>query len=191
MLEIDARGLPCPQPVINTKKALDEIEEGTVTVLVDSAESSQNVQRFAHSQRCQVEVTQREGVFYLEIVKGHPAQAEPERSGDVVFIIGSDQLGTGDRRAGEILMKSFLNTLGDSDHKPAKLILLNSGVRLATEGSEVLETLQLLEKHGVQIFSCGACLEYYHLKEKLGAGLVTNMYDTVNSLLAAAKVISI
>ncbi|HIE17190.1 MAG TPA: sulfurtransferase-like selenium metabolism protein YedF, partial [Dehalococcoidia bacterium] len=80
-------------------------------------------------------------------------------------------------------MKAFLNTLWDTEPKPAKLMFINDGVRLTTEGSEVLETLQTLEKDGIQIVSCGTCLEYYHLKEKLRVGLVTNMYETVNSLL--------
>jgi len=188
--EIDARGLDCPLPVINTRRALQEIEEGTITVLVDSRESSENVQRFAQGQGCQVEVTEREGVFYLDIVKGQPAQAETKTSGDVV-LIDSDRLGTGDGRLGEILMKAFLNTLWDAEPKPAKLIFLNSGVRLVTEESEVLETLQLLEKEGIEIFSCGTCLEYYDLKGQLKVGLVSNMYETVDSLLTASKVIKI
>ena len=197
--EVDARGLPCPRPVINTKKALEEIEEGTITVLVDSNESCQNVQRFAQSQGCQVEVRELDGIFYLDIVKGQPvqietktgsSQVESRKSSDVVLIT-SDVLGTGDRRLGEILMKAFLNTLWDAEAKPAKILFLNDGVRLTTEGSEVLETLHLLEKEGVQIFSCGTCLEYYQLKEELKVGLVSSMYDTVDSLLSASKVIKI
>ncbi len=190
MIEVDARGLPCPRPVIETKKALEKIEGGAITVLVDSPESRENVQRFAQSQGCQVEVKEKDGVFYLSIVKGEAIQAKPQKTSDVVFIT-TDRLGTGNRRLGEILMKSFLNTLWDASPKPAKLLFINDGVRLTTEGSEVLETLELLGKDGVEIFSCGTCLEYYHLKEKLKVGQVTNMYDTVASLLSAGKVIKI
>lgn len=117
-------------------------------------------------------------------------RVETKRSSDVVLIT-SDRLGTGDRKLGKILMKAFLNTLWDVEPKPAKLLFINDGIRLTTEGSEVLETLHLLEKEGVQIFSCGTCLEYYHLKEKLKVGLVTNMYDNMNSLLSASKVIKV
>ena len=190
MTEVDARGLPCPQPVIKTKKALEAIEEGAVTVLVDSPESRENVQRFAQSEGCRVELQEREGVFYLDITKGQSSQAEPKESGDVILIT-SDRLGTGDKRLGEILMKAFLNTLWDYEPKPAKLLFINNGVRLTIEGSGVLETLQMLEKKGVQIFSCGTCLEYYNLKEKLRVGLVSNMYATVDALLSAAKVIKV
>jgi len=188
--EVDARGLPCPQPVINTKKALEEIEEGTVTVLVDSAESRENVRRFAQSQGCHVEITERDRAFCLAIAKGCPGQAEQKKITDVILITG-EQMGTGDERFGERLMIGFINTLGEVASRADKIIFANSGVRLTTEGSEVLETLQRLEQEGVQILSCGACLEHYHLTDKLRVGIVTNGYEVVGSLLSAGKVIKI
>jgi selenium metabolism protein YedF len=190
MSEIDARGLPCPQPVIKTKKALEEIEAGQVTILVDSPESRENVRRFAQSQGCQVVVREEGGTIFLDITKGISCEVGPKQSGDVV-LIASDRLGIGDDRLGEILMKAFLNTLWDYAPKPAKLLFINNGVWLTTEGSEVLETLKLLEKEGVQVFSCGTCLEYYNLKEKLRVGAVSNMYATVDALLSATKVIRV
>jgi len=190
MIEVDARGLPCPRPVVETKRALEKIEDGEITVLVDSPESCENVQRFATSQGCHVEVAEREGVFYLNIVKGRLAKAEP-RGGRVVVLITTDRFGTGDERLGEMLMKAFLNTLWDASPKPAKIVFINDGVWLTTEGSEVLDTLHLLERDGVQIFSCGTCLEYYQLKDRLRVGEVTNMFDTVASLLSADKVLKV
>jgi len=191
-IEIDVRGLPCPRPVVETKQALEKIKEGWITVLVDSNESRQNVERFARSQGCTVSVSEHDGEFSLDIGKG-PRHGEEEKKGksaDVV-LIASDRFGTGDDRLGELLMKAFLNTLWDTEPKPARLLFINDGVRLTTEGSEVLDVLGLLEKDGVEIFSCGTCLEYYQLKEQLKVGLVTNMYDTVDSLLAAGKIIKI
>ena len=188
--EVDVRGLPCPQPVINTKKALEGIEEGTVAVLVDSAESCENVRRFAQSQGCQVEITERDGAFCLAITKEYPGQAEKKQIGDVVLITGT-QLGTGDEGFGESLMINFINTLGEAASRPARLIFVNSGVRLTTEGSGVLETLRRLEQEGVQIWSCGTCLDFYHLADKLRVGIVTNSYEVVDSLLSAGKVIKI
>ena len=186
--EVDARGLSCPQPVINTKQALEEIEEGTITVLVDSAESRENVRRFAQSQGCQVEITEQDGAYCLAITKGTPVKSSG-RSGDVILITG-DQLGTGDERFSQRLMLGFVKSLGEAASRPAKIIFANSGVRLTTEGSEVLETLQRLEKDGVQILSCGACLEHYHLTDKLRAGIATNAYEIMDSLFSAGKVIS-
>ena len=199
---VDVRGLPCPRPVISTKKALEEIEEGSITVLVDNPESKENVWRFAHSQGCQVEVEEKDGAFHLEVTKGQPgetrekpeieAREKSEKSTDAdVVCITSDRFGVGDEGLGEILMKAFLNTLWDYEPKPAKILFINSGVMLATEGSEVLETLNLLEQEGVEIFSCGTCLDYYEIKDKLMVGKVTNMYETVAFLRAAGKVIHI
>jgi len=199
---VDARGLPCPRPVISTKKALEEIEEGAITVLVDNPESKENVLRFAHSQGCHIEVEEKDGTFHLEITKDQSSEVreqpeteirnEPEKpiSTDVVCIT-SDQFGVGEERLGEILMKAFLNTLWDYEPRPAKMLFINSGVMLTTKGSEVLETLSLLEQEGVEIFSCGTCLDYYEIKDKLRVGKVTNMYETVASLMLARKVIQI
>lgn len=190
MKEVDARGLPCPRPVIETKKALQEIEEGSFIVIVDRPEASENVQRFARSQGCKVKVSQKEGVFRIAIDKTQITKAEPGKSDDVVFI-DTDKLGIGDEKLGAILMKAFLNTLWDNEPKPARIIFMNSGVKLTVEGSDVLEALMLLEQDGVQIFSCGTCLDYYGIKDKLTVGKVTNMYETVHSLTSAGKVIKI
>jgi selenium metabolism protein YedF len=114
-----------------------------------------------------------------------------KKAPESVTFVTTDRLGAGDRQLGEILMKAFLNTLWDAEPKPAKILFLNDGVRLTTEGSEVLDSLKLLEEAGVQILSCGTCLEYYELKDKLKVGSVTKMYDTVESLLSAAKVVKI
>ena len=88
-------------------------------------------------------------------------------------------------------MKAFMNTLWDVEPRPAKLLFLNDAVKLTIEGSDVLDSLQLLEKAGVEIFSCGTCLDFYHLTDKLRVGQITNMYDTVDSLLSAGKIIKI
>ena len=189
--EVDARGLPCPRPVVETKKALDEIETGTVIVLVDNPESRDNVARFAGSRGCRVDVQEDDGVFRLTLIKEAYSENHKEKEATIVVLITSDVFGTGDERLGEILMKAFLNTLWDAETRPAKLLFMNSGVNLTTEGSEVLETLRLLEKEGVEVFSCGTCLVYYNLREKLSVGSVTNMYDTVDSLLSADKIIKL
>jgi selenium metabolism protein YedF len=190
-IEIDARGLNCPLPVVRTKQALEGLEEGEVTVLIERPDGCQNVQRFAESQGCAVKVEERDGLFYIHIRKEKTIPAAASQPGRDVVFITTDRLGTGDRQLGEILMKAFLNTLWDAEPKPAKLLFLNDAVRLTTEGSEVLDSLRLLEEVGVEIFSCGTCLEYYELKDKLQVGQITNMYDTVDSLLSASKVIKI
>lgn len=194
--EIDVRGLACPQPVIRTREALAAITGGTITVLVDNPESKENVRRFAASQGCEVSVLEREGIFYLEITKTTGEGEEKSsvethlRGGDIICIT-TDRFGTGSEELGKVLMKAFLNTLWDYRPRPAKLLFINAGVMLTTEGSEVLETLELLERDGVEIFSCGTCLGYYGIKEKLKVGKVTNMYEIVSALLGEGRVINI
>lgn len=114
-----------------------------------------------------------------------------ETTEGAVILIGDDSLGVGDKELGKMLMKAFLNTVFDGEPRPAKLIFINNGVKLTTQGSEVLDAIKALEEKGVDISSCGTCLDYYGLRHKLKAGRITKMADTVNSLLSASKVIRV
>ncbi len=203
MREIDCRKLNCPVPVINTKKVLDEGKDDSLLVVVDNIPARDNVRRFVQSQGHKVEIDDKGGgVFNLKItVNPHalrkPApgteaspKAVPAGGGFVVFIT-TDQLGVGEERLGAILMKSFLNTLGDSEPKPERMIFINNGVKLTVEDSDVLDSLQALKEQGVQIFVCGTCLNYYGILDKLRIGIVSNMYEIVNFLLDASRIIKI
>ncbi len=193
---IDCRGLECPKPVVNTKQALDEIESGIVTVIVDNKTSLENIKRLARKSGHRVSVEDREGNFYINITKkGKAVQATVKQSQSTsdryAIFITTDRLGTGDERLGEILIKAFLNTIWEADKVPDSIVLINNGVKLSTEGSEVLDTLELLGKKGIHIVSCGTCLAYYKLTDKLKVGQVSNMYEIVNILLDAPKILKI
>jgi selenium metabolism protein YedF len=197
---VDCRGLACPQPVIETKKALAEADK--LIVLVDNPAAKENVKRFAESQECKVEVIEERGQFTLKIEKQKPQEKSPAKSelvggqksekelGLVIFI-DTDSMGRGSEELGKILLRSFLQTLEQSEVQPQKVILLNSGVKLACRGSEVLEDLQELGAKGVEILACGTCLDFFGLKKNLLAGKVSNMYEIINSLAQAKKVIKI
>jgi len=195
MREIDCRGKACPQPVITTKQALEEIGEGEFTLIVNDPSSSENVKRFASSQGCSVDVEKKGSDFYLRIRKGKPAEEGkeegkiPQKGDRLVVYINSNLLGIGDEALGSILIRAFLKTLLETEPKPSRLIFINSGVRLTSEGSEVLETLSALSARGIEILSCGTCLDFYGLKEKLKVGIVSNMYEIVKSLLEADRLI--
>ncbi len=187
---IDVRNIACPEPVIRTKKALDAMSEGTLIVLVNSEEARQNVQRFAQSQGCTVKASEKDGVTTFEITKGQKIEEQKTASAQVL-LVASDQLGSGDESLGQLLIASFINALPEAKPRPSKIMFINRGVMLTTEGSRVIDALKQLEKDGVQIFSCGTCLNHYQLKEKLKVGQITNMYDIVNSLFNADKVVRI
>ncbi|GBG56774.1 hypothetical protein SPFL3102_02500 [Sporomusaceae bacterium FL31] len=185
---VDARGLACPQPVIATKKALDSIDDGTVTVIVDNAIAKENVLKLAASSHCEVRVEEKSGLFTLQIVKGSGSnQAEPlvaVEASATVYLITKNTLGHGNDELGGVLIKSLLFTLVEKQPYPKTVMFINSGVLLTTQGSPVLEHLQKLEQAGVQLLSCGTCLEYYQLKDKLAVGGVTNMYTILDEMSA-------
>jgi selenium metabolism protein YedF len=191
---IDCRGLACPEPVVNTKKAMDQIKEEELIVIVDNASSCNNVERFVRSQGCPVEIKESGEDFYIHIRKVSGQDKEKmakrdERIKKVVVYINSYLLGEGDETLGSFLMKAFLKTLLDFETPPSRLILVNSGVQLAVEGSKALESLQGLSEKGVEIVCCGTCIDFYQLKEKMKVGLISNMYDIVQSMLEADRLI--
>jgi selenium metabolism protein YedF len=191
---VDCRGLACPQPVITTKKALDQLKEGELMVIVDNASSCNNVERFVRSQGCSVEIKESGLDFYIHIQKangkGEEKKTQPdEKIKKVVVYINSHLLGGGDEALGAFLMKAFLKTLLDLETQPSRLILVNSGVQLAAEDSKVLETLQMLSEKGVEIACCGTCIDFYELKGKMKVGVISNMYDIIQSMLEADRVI--
>lgn len=116
--------------------------------------------------------------------------AERPRGNGAVLYVNSDRMGVGSEELGRLLMISFLKTVADSPGKPHRMVFVNSGVFLTTQGSEVLEVLEQLEKTGVEILSCGTCLDYYRRKDTLRVGRVGNMAATVESLLGADRVVS-
>ena len=187
---VDCRGLACPQPVITTKKALDQLKEGELMVIVDNASSCNNVERFVRSQGCSVEIKESGLDFYIHIQKangkGEEKKTQPDEKGKkVVVYINSHLLGGGDEALGAFLMKAFLKTLLDLETQPSRLILINSGVQLAAEDSKVLETLQMLSEKGVEIACCGTCIDFYELKGKIKVGVISNMYDIIQFMLEA------
>lgn len=195
--EIDARGLFCPEPVVLTKKALDEYDE--VTVIVNEKEPEENVRRLAESMGCRVSFNRRGVDMYLTITKpAQPVKNAPPSSaacmpatGPTVVAIGSDRMGSGNDELGSILMKSFIHTLTDVDKKPDIMIFFNTGVKLAIQGSEVLDDLEDLSQKGAVILVCGTCLGYFEIKDKLAAGKVSNMYEISETMLQAGKLVRI
>jgi len=193
---LDCRGMSCPHPVLETKKALQKSPSGEVLVLVDNPASKENVRRFAESQGYRVDISEERGSFQLRLQKTEGprkgsvgAERKVEGETSLVVFIESDSIGRGSDELGRILMRSFLHTLAEAEFKAAKVILVNSGVKLTCEGSEVLEDLRHLSRQGAEILSCGTCLDYFGLKTKLQVGRVSNMYEILSSLAQAGKVL--
>lgn len=115
-----------------------------------------------------------------------------ESASGIVLFISSDILGRGENiELGNLLMHSFLNTLGALNSKPENIIFINNGVKLVTEDSLVLGELKQLESQGTEILACGTCLSRFNLTDKVAVGQVSNMYTLADTLLKAKKVISL
>lgn len=181
---IDCKGLHCPQPVINTKKYFDSVESGNATVIVDNDVAKNNILKFAESNGLKCEFESKEGLFYINILKEACCTSADGHNTEKSFtiVVGSDTLGNGDDRLGAVLMKSYMFALCESDDIPANMLFLNGGVKLTTEGSDCIDSLKKLQDKGVKISSCGTCLDFYGLKEKLIIGDITNMYTIVEKM---------
>jgi selenium metabolism protein YedF len=202
---LDCKGLACPQPVLQCKECLEKDNPPRLAVVVDNEAARQNVTRFLAAQGYAVESEAANGDFRLEAVRqgGAPEAAQDEacecgvmspaelaalQHKTLVFLT-ADTVGHGDDALGRKLMANFLSTLPELGEELWRIILLNSGVRLAAAGSPVLGALRALEQSGVSILVCGTCLDHFGLLEQKEVGETTNMLDVVTSLHLASKVI--
>ena len=240
---IDAKGKPCPQPVILAMRALGGLKDGdTLQVQVDNEAAVENLKRMAQKNGAAVQVKADGANWTVEIVPadsvsgadggagsadavdGGASSADAAQAGQsagkqagqaaltqagqsaeeqarqicampargpVVVAVGSAEMGNGDPRLGRILMKSFLYSLTQLEELPQTVLFFNGGVRMTTEGSESLEDLKALESQGVEILSCGTCLDFYGLKDKLLVGGITNMYVIAQTMAGAGNVVKI
>ncbi len=188
---IDLKGMSCPLPVIETKKLIESKHIEEVKVALDKGAPRENVTRFLESSGYCVNVESEQAesvVLHATLTEG--AQAARVQNGrKVVVLVDGATVGKGDEVLGSVLMKSFLHTLKEVEPRPWRIIFLNAGVKLASEGSDFVAVLRELEGLGIEVLSCGTCLDFFKLKEKLVVGSVTNMYDIVSSLVNAASVL--
>lgn len=199
MSKIDARGLSCPAPVLETKAAVESRHPQHLEVLVDNEPASQNVTRFLNSQGYRTEVTQ-EGERFTVTGTGSgdsvPApQSEaiaPETDAQKIMVmVATDRMGSGDDQLGAKLMVSFIKTLKEMGDELWRLVFVNSGVKLTIDGAGTLDDLNVLEKNGCTILVCGTCLDHFKLLEKKQVGQTTNMLDIITAMQLADKVINI
>lgn len=204
MITVNAMGDNCPIPVIKTKKAMQALTgPDTIEVLVDNEIAVQNVSKMASAQGGQVRAeklgekeykvtVQMQGAPESSISENLAPEAEPcapDQRGDTIVVISSDRMGSGNDELGKVLIKGFLFAVTQLEVLPRKMLFYNGGATLTAEGSDSLEDLKSLEAQGVEILTCGTCLDYYQLKEKLAVGTVTNMYSIVEAMAEAGKII--
>ena len=196
---VDARGKACPQPVILTKKAADE-GNLDLEIIVDNDISKMNVIKFGTSLGFQSKEEVLKDGIYIRLTKEsgnalNISDAEENNTDNKKenkgYVFGKDTLGTGSDKLGKLLMKGFIYTVTETKPYPSFMIFLNGGVKLTTEGSDSIEDLKKLEAAGVKIVSCGTCLDFFEIKDKLLVGEISNMYTIVETISSSDNAIMI
>lgn len=193
MKTLDCRDLKCPHPVVEARKQLLGAPGLPLQVLVGDDVARENVTRMAASMGFTTKDEDVEGGFSLTLEPGGETPAEASEGtpvqGKTLIYIGSDQMGQGSEELGQVLMKNYLFTLTELTSFPDQIFFVNSGVKLACKGSDVLEALNTLACNGVDIASCGLCLDYFKTKEDLQVGRITNMLDIAEAQQQAGRII--
>lgn len=208
MKQIDCRGLNCPEPVLKAKSALEQGTGEPFVIVVDNEAARDNVMRFGQSRKCQVELTtMMDGSFRLHFAADTQQGGEEPQSFDpadypcdlpapspvacnLVYVFGSDTMGRGSDELGWALLQTYIATIKELTPPPQRILFYNGGVKLAATAGKALEALLALEKKGVKILSCGTCLEFFKLEKNLQVGTTTNMFEIMDSMVSADKVVS-
>ena len=196
MIQINAIGDACPIPVVKTMNAMKTLTGGgVIETTVDNETAVQNLTRFANSKNCAVSSVQlgkHEYKVTITVGEGEAAapaeQAAPAAAGhkkNTVVAIASSAMGTGDDKLGTALMKGFIYALSQQEELPSTILFYNGGASLSCEGSPALEDLKEMAEQGVEILTCGTCLDFYGIKDTLAVGDVTNMYSIVEKMTGA------
>ena len=199
MIKVNAMGDACPIPVVKTKNAIKEMNgAGVVEVSVDNEIAVQNLTKMANQKGFEVKSEKvADGEYKVVITVGEGVEMEEEatycvpdaRNKKVVVAIDKDCMGLGNEELGKVLIKGFIYALTQQDTLPSKILFYNGGATIPTTGSVSLDDLKSLEAQGVEIATCGTCLNYYNLSDELQVGSVTNMYDIVETMMNADLII--
>ena len=199
MINVNALGDACPIPVVKTKKAIQELNgTGEVCVLVDNEIAVQNLTKMAQQKGYVIKSEKLEVKKYQVVLTVGEVSEEaveecvecvPEVRSNRVVVISSDKMGEGDEALGALLMKGFVFALTQQDELPATILFYNGGAKLTCENAPTLEDIKSLEAQGVEILTCGTCLNHYGLVDKLQVGGVTNMYVIAEKMLQASLIV--
>lgn len=198
---IDAQGLPCPQPLMLTKKALTELSAGdSLRVLIDNEISKNNLLRFLRDHGVTPEVSFAEGVYTLllktpakmpQIREAASYCAEQKPAAGPVIVINNRGMGSGSDELGKILLQACVNTLKELSQPPAAILCYNGGVFVTVEGAPTVPALAELVKKGVTLLVCGTCIDYFELQNQVAVGTISNMYDILQQLSTAERIITL
>lgn len=202
MIKVNAIGDTCPIPVVKAKNAIKELKgAGQVEILVDNEIAVQNLTKMANQKNygvCSEKLEEQKYKVVMtigEVPKPEEGSEEkeevciPDARRNTVVVISSETMGEGDDTLGKILMKGFLFALTQQEELPSTILFYNGGAKLTCQDAPTLEDLKSLEAQGVEILTCGTCLNHYGLTEKLQVGSVTNMYVIAEKMTQAGLLV--
>lgn len=193
---LDVRKVPCPGPVIEMKKALKDMDQGTLEILVDNQAAVLNLEKMAaylnlkSSWEPMGEKEYKVRVQAGEILSDTQEEISKEEAykKGCLVVLSADHMGEGDGTLGKNLMKGFVYALTKQETLPETILLYNGGARLSTAGADTLEDLKWLESQGVGIMTCGTCVDFYGLGQP-AVGTITNMYEIAEKMMAAETMV--
>lgn len=197
---IDCQGLPCPQPVLKCKEHIEKKHPRKISLVVDNEPALENVSRFLSLQGYKLDKPEKHGSGWIVSACKDPEARHDDKQvpspdkylySRILILITRDKIGKGDDELGSKLMLNFLATLPEMGENLWKIIMVNSGVKLAIEGSPALESLVKLESEKVSILVCGTCLEFFGLMENKRIGQTTNMLDIISGMSMADKIVTL
>ena len=204
MLRREMRGKQCPIPVIETKHAMEAAGPGAeAKVLVDNEIAVQNLGKLAKKKGYRFEAKKEAEREYSVLLVWEDGSVQPQaeeetqaeecsvdaRRRGTVVVLSSETMGEGSPELGAVLMKGFVYALAQQEVLPETVLLYNGGAKLSCEGAQTVEDLKSLEAQGVEILTCGTCLNYYGLTEHLAVGSVTNMYEIAQRMTEAGLLV--
>ncbi len=187
-MKLDCKNLGCPEPVIRVKNEIENLKDNDILeVELNSASSIENVTRFAKNQNLHVKEKKLENKTILYISKGltviETVCEQNENFLDTTLFLKDDKIGEGE--LGSMLIVGFMKSILEQEKLPKKVVCVNRAVLLTTEdeNSEIVKIFKSLETKGVEIYSCGVCLNYFKKEKELKVGLVGNAYESIEMLL--------
>ena len=192
MITVNAIGKLCPEPVIMTKA---ELEKGAseIEVLVDNDIAVSNVTRLLEGKGFQVQVQKSGEERKLTAKKTGDSPAASSRSGGTLLavLVTGKTLGRNDEALGEVLIKAFLGTLTKLTTPPAVIAFMNEGVKLTLADSSACDHIKDMEKAGTKVLVCGTCTNHFEITDKVAVGTISNMFEILEMITGADKVLSI
>ena len=118
----------------------------------------------------------------------HESDDERGRRRRTTLVIANNGMGHAPAELGLKLIQSHLGLLDADDRIPHAICLYGEGVKLAVEGSPVLDELRSLADKGARVVVCTTCLNFFGLADRVQAGVAGSMKDIIELQWAAKRV---